>query len=44
MLLRLSHAYDSPGDSVKIQILIQRPWAGVEEGLRVLTFLTISPS
>ena len=35
MLLRLSRAYDSPGDSVKIQILIQRPWAGVEEGLRV---------
>ena len=35
MLLRLSRAYDSPGDSVKIQIVIQRPWAGVEEGLRV---------
>ena len=38
MLLGLSCAYDSPGDSVKIQILIQRPWGWSGGGAEILHF------
>ena len=38
MLLGLSRAYDSPGDSVKIQILIQRPWGWSGGGAEHLHF------